>query len=113
MSPDPEAGPPCAKKDCGGPARWRVGLVLRAPAPHDDAPPVPAWLGLALCDACRATATAEDFISNQGWAMVQAGFMATGHMKPDRVRTSLDWVELGSPEDREIVRLFERTWRAL
>ena len=89
----------CARDACEEAGRWRVVLVFRAPAPHDDAPVVPGYLGITVCDAHKGSATLEDFLGDEGWEQIAGAFRIAGHVVPDRSRTSLDFIAVGSAED--------------
>lgn len=77
---------------CGGktgkPALWTPVLMLYA---LPNTVPAPAILGVKVCDDCRDTATLDNFLTDEGLAVIQRVFAAAGRMRPRREYSRLEW----------------------
>ena len=98
----------CDWAGCGRPAVVRVGFTLRAPAPHDDAAPSSAILGVVVCATCAESLTVADVISDRAWEVILTAYAQAERLPPDRIRTTLDFLPLGSPEEQAALRLYEK-----
>jgi hypothetical protein len=81
----------CTTPDCdsGTPGMWQP--VLKIASPID--PAAGAWvpIELRLCDACKAEATLDDFLTDGIWAQIMAALEDETVPPPTRARTSLTW----------------------
>jgi hypothetical protein len=86
----PDLGPldkTCNRKDCGKPTRWQVALVFFAAGHTQAHQGMTAETALALCDDHGKTMTAEDFLTDEGFAKVCHAMRAIGKAEPQRSLT--------------------------
>ncbi len=82
----------CNQRGCRAYADWQVGFVMYAdPALFPKAPPVPAWLGLYLCDAHKKETRVEDIVTDEGWTQICEGFKKARRVLPKRKLTQLQF----------------------
>ncbi len=76
--------------NCGGdkPGIWSPVMTFYAIAGTVGAPAV---LGIRVCDNCRDTSTIDNFLTDEGFAMIASGFERVGKMRPRRELTTLGW----------------------
>lgn len=83
-------GAVCTTPDCGSGEHgiWQPVLVCRsATAPEQDSAWVP--IELRLCDTCKASATLEDFLTEDIWRQTLSQW--TAEWPPTRHLTTLSW----------------------
>lgn len=78
----------CAKVDCGKPGMWHPVLLLRVHMGHQ---PAPALMNIVVCDHHKKVCTTDDFLTDQGWKQICAGFKQIGRQEPTRELTELAW----------------------
>ena len=79
---------PCVRKGCGQEGTWFPLLLLRAPLDYGDMQPVGAFLGVRVCDDHKLT-DPKEWITDEGWAQIEAGFCAVFRVLPDRGRVQV------------------------
>jgi len=80
---------------CTRPARWRVVFLLFADRrEHGDHPPARGETTISVCDEHKATVKPADFISDEGWATICAGFKLANKAPPVRKATRLEFLPL-------------------
>ena len=86
----------CDRKDCRGHGAWMP--VLNITVKGYRGPPAQAIVNLRICDTCRPKLTVADFVSDEGWVMICAGFRAQGKATPTRKLTKLTWQKIPDPD---------------
>lgn len=87
----------CNKTGCNALSVWRVGftLLLRG----WEHVPVPAYLGLVVCDEHKASMKLEDVLTDDGWNGIAEGFRAIARPVPTRELTTLRFEPVGTAPD--------------
>lgn len=83
--------PICQARGCLAPALFRPILLLPAPAPYEDAPPLRAALGLVVCELHRRRTTLDDLLTAAGYRKIAAACAAAGVLPPDPAGAQLEW----------------------
>lgn len=80
----------CALKGCARDARHQIGMRLwPIGVPRDLTQPSIAYIGLGVCDKCRAKVDLKHFLSAEGKARMQGAFQGAGRIPPDFERAEL------------------------
>ena len=58
-------------------------------------PAATAQMDLEVCESHKGTLVLGDLLTDEGWAQIEAGFVAVRMVPPERGRTVLDWVPSG------------------
>lgn len=68
-------------------------VILARPAgqPHYAGQPLELVLGILVCREHQADVSAEDFVTDEGWAMIVSAVTAVGRAEPDRASLGLAW----------------------
>lgn len=90
----------CGRTGCTNPATERPVLILKPRFYLGK--PVRAMLGLGLCDEHVKGTELADVMGDEGWQRILSGFDAAKLMHPARELTKLDFVPIGSTEEREL-----------
>jgi hypothetical protein len=86
----------CQKRDCHFEAQWYpVFLIYPDRARHPEVPPIQSMAGVALCNACRATVTPEDLLTEEGWRMIEDIYrMFSRGLEAHRASTEMTFVSI-------------------
>lgn len=77
----------CDHKGCRAASEMRPVLMIFSPLPNTC--PARGVIGREYCAACATDLTVADFVTDEGWARLVAGFQSIGKMTPDRRRLQL------------------------
>ncbi len=87
----------CGRKACAkteAPSKQPVILIWASPA--KDHKPARMELRLPMCAPCAAETVAEDLLSDEGKAQIEAALDKLGRAAPDWSTAAIEWVALDS-----------------
>ena len=83
---------PCSRKGCPKNGLWHPVMLLRAPLDYGETPPVRAVIGLKVCDDHKFP-DPKEWITDEGWAQIEAGFRSQSFVIPDRGRVQIEFTK--------------------
>lgn len=90
----------CGKTGCPNEGRWYPTFIVPPPKKLRGES-ARGLVNLPLCDEHTRGVPLSDFLTDEGWAQIEAGFTSAGYAKPKREIVTLGWTHMDDPFAQE------------